>query len=260
MIYQEIQPAEALKNYIHSYWRFEVDAEFYKEPFMHSIMADGCTSLAFIKIPGVPVVVKSLTGPTVSNIEVQVYPGMVAVGVRFLPPAQFYLLGIEGAELRDKDLKAESFSARLDLDEHLVHLSDKKIFSLFDMSLKEYLEKTDLEENFSVNNAVSFIIKEHGKVKVSDVVKQSAMSERHLQREFKRLVGLTLKEFARVRRIRSTTIEMLTSGEKTSAIIDKAGYFDRSHFNSEFSLIVGNNPSGFKKYIDQINHIDLTRD
>lgn len=258
MIYQESKPTKKLQPYIHSYWEFEVDPDQYKKPFQHTILADGCISLVFITIPNQPLFDPMLVGPTIRNLEVKVFPGATYRGARFIPPSPCGFFGITGLELRDKKISAAPYIKRLNIQPILdASHKDGLFFERIDKVFEEYINAKSIEQNHSVFKTVQKIMKTDGNIRISEIVDSSPMSERHLQRQFKKLVGLTPKEFARIRRIRATVIQTMLEEQNPSEAIYKSGYFDRPHYNHEFSLIVGKNPSSFKKYIDQIKHIDV---
>lgn len=259
-MYYESKPTQPLQHYVHSYWWFEIDPARYPEPFQHTILADGCISLVFICIPGMPELMRVFTGPTVKNPEIEVYPGAIYIGVRFLPSIPFALFGIEGIALREKRIPADPFLKDVDFSQVYGSLSNwTDAFKEFDKILISLINSNPPRLDYSVLKAAQEIMESIGQIRIAEVVKNSAMSERHLQRRFKQLTGLTLKEFARVRRIRASTIEMMLDHKASREVIQSAGFNDRSHFNHEFMKVTGLNPTGFKTYIDQIDHVDVNR-
>ena len=72
-----------------------------------------------------------------------------------------------------------------------------------------------------------------------------------MQRRFKEETGLTIKEFIRIRRIRSSLIQLMLKGEDYQDVIYESGYFDQAHFIREFKLFLKETPSNYKKTLKE---------
>jgi hypothetical protein len=52
MTYTEKAPSEKFKELIHSYWKFEIPAEFNKgRPFLFEVMPENKLSIVFVNVP-----------------------------------------------------------------------------------------------------------------------------------------------------------------------------------------------------------------
>jgi AraC-like DNA-binding protein len=49
-------------------------------------------------------------------------------------------------------------------------------------------------------------------------------------------------------------IQVLLEEDGLQDALFDAGYYDQSHFNRDFSMVAGLNPTNFLKYIRQIDH------
>lgn len=258
MIYREVQAAEGLSHLIASYWKFEVDANHQKNPIKHTILVDGCISLVFVFDPRQPHSAQVFSGASTENHEVEVYPGGIYVGIRFIPSVAYSLFGITGLEIRNTRTWATPYLKNIDFDDALQCITNNKDpFDQFNTILSNYILENPPQPNPFVLEAVHDIINAKGNIRIEDIIKKSPASERHLQRKFKELVGLTLKEFARVRRLRASVIEIILKRKDSGKVIFESGYFDQAHFNNDFSMIVGSNPTEFNSYIRQIEHINV---
>jgi AraC-like DNA-binding protein len=65
-----------------------------------------------------------------------------------------------------------------------------------------------------VMRTVFTVIQAQGQVTVARLATDAGVSERHLRRRFTQAVGLSPKEFARVRRLRSSIVEALGSAQR----------------------------------------------
>lgn len=257
MIYKEVKPSKKLSSLIQSYWFFKASLTEYAESFEHTVMADGCTSLVLVLPSQYSEPVQIFSGPTTKNDVVQVIPGVTYLGIRFNPSAVHAIFGIEGIQLRDSKLLATDYLKSLDTSSLLNDNEADTLFMDLNKILESFLEKIELNKNSIILETAQIILKAHGKVRISDITNSSRMSTRHLQKEFKRLSGLTLKEFSRIRRIRTSVIQIMLREQDKKDVIYNSGFYDLPHFNNEFLLIVENTPTAFKKYIDTIKHIDV---
>jgi len=79
---------------------------------------------------------------------------------------------------------------------------------------------------------------------MEDVARQAAVGLRHLQRLFREATGLTLREYARVRRLREALAMRLTpSSPHWSEIAAGTGFVDHAHLTREFVALAGVPPS-----------------
>ena len=79
---------------------------------------------------------------------------------------------------------------------------------------------------------------------MGEVARASAVGLRHLQRMFPDATGLTLREFARVRRLREALALRLTAPVPSwSRIAAQTGFVDHAHLTREFVALAGIAPS-----------------
>ena len=80
-------------------------------------------------------------------------------------------------------------------------------------------------------------------------------SLRHLQRLFRQTTGLTLKEYARIRRFRAALGPRIEdTGTSWSETAAAHGYADHAHLTREFRALSGASPSRLAARIAEIRH------
>lgn len=136
-------------------------------------------------------------------------------------------------ELRERLHAAPSFHAGLLLLERV--LRDR----LRDSS------KTTHEQNI-VQCAIAAIRRDHGTVSIREVSDHIGISQNHLGTLFKRVVGTSAKELARIYRFQQVlrTMNRTTALEWTQ-IAQHSGYYDLSHLNKEFVAFTGQSPTDY---------------
>ncbi len=107
---------------------------------------------------------------------------------------------------------------------------------------------TDLT-NTPINRAIHSIFSTNGMISVSELCGVSGMSERQLQRTFKKYIGLPPKLYARI--IRFSRIFHVVQQKKLngSELGLEAGFYDQSHFIRNFKAFTGEEPSQY--FFDQ---------
>lgn len=79
---------------------------------------------------------------------------------------------------------------------------------------------------------------------VESVAERLGVTSRHLRRTFVENVGVGPKEFARASRLKRALRLSQTAGD-WGDVASNAGYFDQSHFTTDFKALMGVTPSRF---------------
>ncbi len=81
------------------------------------------------------------------------------------------------------------------------------------------------------------------------------MSSRQLQRRFSAAVGLSPKQFARVRRLREALLHLVEESDVSwAAVAAELGFADQAHLIREFSALAGLPPVVVSERIRRIGH------
>lgn len=110
-----------------------------------------------------------------------------------------------------------------------------------------------VENGFKVNPgidwAVDYIYYNLNQLSINDVIYRSNLSSRTFQRNFKESVGISAKHFHKVSRFQTILkSSLLNNSLPTIDDILEIGYFDQSHFNKDFKLLTGENPTSLIRY------------
>jgi AraC-like DNA-binding protein len=97
-----------------------------------------------------------------------------------------------------------------------------------------------------VDYAISVINQNYGSVSIRDLSDQIGISQNHLGTLFKRVVGTSAKELARLYRFEHTlkSIDHAHPVDWTQ-IAQQFGYYDVSHLHKDFAAFTGHNPSDY---------------
>ncbi len=256
MLYTESHPAPALKPWVAAHWHFRVDPQ---APEMdHWIPPNGGVMLSII-----PSGEALLTGPRTEPLQTRVQGGLKVWGSLFWPGAAPSLLGIDVEALRSRQIPAqlalgEPTAARL--REAFATVADEaQAAKALDTLLLERLPPPrPLDEK--VLQAVFRLIQSNGGETVAAMAAAVDLSPRQLRRRFRREVGLTPKELARIQRLRASAVEaVFDDQEPWVAIAANRGYADQAHLIREFQHLLGLTPSGFERHFRRIHHGKIVR-
>lgn len=256
--YHEHRPSGALADVVLSFWAFDASAGA-GEPLAHTVWPDGCASLAVAVVPGAPRAMMCV-GATVEPRHLPVTPGARYFGVRFWPDTGADCTGFPAAQLRNAILPvpaayAVSWSETSGQLAALAQVSDAWPVLLAWASALAQRTPRDLV----VRQAIHAIAGAGGDVRVAALSASVGTSARTLQRRFSAATGLTLKEYARIRRMRTALVARLRRpGESWSALAAGFGYADQSHLIREFGALAGRSPREVEQLLLRITHHNVS--
>ncbi len=178
-------------------------------------------------------------------------------GIRFWPDALHAATGIEARALLDNLGFAppeilERFGGLLrdlpDSDDPDV------IYPALDRWLVRYLEGAEMPDA-RIREAVRVIVATKGTIAMTEVARGAGMGLRHLQRRFPAATGLTLREYARIRRLREALAQHIDSRPLGwSRIAADTGFVDHAHLTREFRALTGIPPTEASEQLARTEH------
>jgi AraC-like DNA-binding protein len=122
--------------------------------------------------------------------------------------------------------------------------------------LTRFHEKCDGLE--VVQYAITEITRKHSTLSIKALSDHIGISQNHLGTQFKRMVGISPKPLARLYRLAHIhrAIDNLTTSLNWIEIALQAGYYDQSHFNRDFMLFSGHNPTDYLRLVQQLHLTD----
>lgn len=259
MIYEEFDPSPALRPWIANYWRFEVEARD-PDAFEHVIVPDGTLSISFMLTTNGPISPALFAGPSRQAHRVPVQRGVSYFGLRLQPAATGPLLKLDATVVRDRIGLLASVAP--EIAEQLDSLVQKNAegaayLSVLEQAVQQLVLKAS-SPDAAIVTAVGQLLSTHGSASVSRIAAQVGLSARQFRRKFLSHVGLSPKEFGRLRRIRHACILMLAKQEaELAGLSHDGGYADQPHLTREFRGIFGSSPRLVEAYLRRIEHIDV---
>lgn len=261
MFYAETPPEPALADWVQAFWYFAAPPNL-TEPYLHRLLPDGCLSIVWMPPEddrGSDRLV--ISGPHPCAIEIPITPGAVFFGARLAPGVAHALLNIHEAAVDLQTLQGDfaAFdSLRAGMLRSALAAEDERdaVFRVFGAILQAWIRNAPDVDN-RVRRAVALL--EDGSLRISEVAASVGCSERQLQREFRRTVGLTPKRYARIRRFRTALNNILRAVPETwGRVAVDCGFSDQAHMTREFVALSGLSPEALRDYVRPIHHQDVT--
>lgn len=248
-------PREELRPYVRLIWVLEADDPTAFGP-PERILPDGLLEVVFhYRTPfrcsysgkAYEMLPKSVAvSQTRSFIDIQPGGECGLISVRFQPWGARHFMEIPLNEIADQSVGVEHLWGRqvTELDQRLEEAQDDTArVALVEEYLLRQLRK---HRKGNVAPLVHAIWRRRGRVSIPDLCDELGIGERSLQRHCKAALGTTPKEYVRLSRFLSACNRLRTGSARSLADIGQiCGYFDQSHFTSEFRTFSGMTPRAF---------------
>ncbi len=241
-MYREYSPDIRLSHLIEAYWIADGVVE---KPFTQQIIPDGCVDIIFDFKNWKDA---QLVGTKTSLFEFSYQVGSIQMmGIRFTPGGITAFTHIPVFEFTNQSITFPFSETLLD---HFFYeqLSDKERMQDRIAYINQYflnrLHQLYMCDN-RITHAISFILNSKGQTTVSQIAEKVCLGERHFERRFREVVGISPKLFSNVIRFRFTC-QYIGHHAKTSLsdISVLCGYYDLAHMNKDFRRFGNFSPAG----------------
>ena len=244
--YHEYNPDTRLTPWVKNYWSA---SGFASSEVIPKVFPDGCTDIIFKFDRTEGISYAGLFGMTTAFIEVDYPKSTQMFGIRFKPAGITAFTRVPLEEFTDR-------SVELSLVE-----------TLFDKSFYETLpEKQTIEEIVAHTNscllsqlpclyhsdkqiirAVDLISLANGQLSLANVSSDVCLCQRHFERKFKSVIGVSPKMFAKIFRFKNA-LQCLQKYQHKDllTIAIECGYYDHTHLAKDFKSFTGDTPTDFR--------------
>lgn len=250
MDYVEHAPPDDLRRYVQCLWILRDDAP---DEAIQTIYPDGrCELLAELGVPlhfrGADGTVRAdealcFAGQQLGPIRLQAVGPVHCIGIRLQAPCSGLVAGARLPELRDQAPDLHALDAAFARAFHVAaqasidSASPEPLWALLRLRCAGFVPDPLVE------NAVDMLDALDGDLRIADLAKRLHVAMRTLQARFLESVGMTPKEYARVRRLQAL---LRTLDAERSAIADAAarhGYSDQAHATHDLQRWTGTTPA-----------------
>jgi AraC-like DNA-binding protein len=214
--------------------------------------ADGCTYLLFgfgaARAGQRGLIHARLIGPRTQPFVIDDRPRL-CVGVRIVPGFAQAAFGMPASELLDQRVDYGLVYADADADlEHIraAETDAERLANVLALARRRFQSVTRIPSSLRV--ALAHIEMAGGNVRIGSLVDHIGVTRQHLARQFAAHVGMTAKQFARIKRA-EVARALATDGRATpsgkvnwSMIAHQVGYYDQAHFIRDYKAFTGSTP------------------
>ncbi len=248
------EPCKELKPYIFNYWKIEANLS---EKKSLKILTDG--SLGFVinfansfslEVNQKQILCSSpvtLTGQTKYPTIINFNKKIEAFGIRFNPAGAYRFFEEELSCFQDRNIDyKDSFWNFIEFFDKLKTCSEEQRVIFCDEFLLKRLALSKKENSKYTFKIIELINKREGDISVEELSSYFDISARQIERVFKKELGLTIKLFIRIIRLRNTRdkISSLKVDTLTNTAYDN-GFFDQAHFIKEFKSFMSETPKNY---------------
>lgn len=251
MEFTRITPHPDLRHLIECYWMMQSDDA---RPTIEKIIPDGFTELIFNYGSAYKAKTKDawhLQTPNLLAGQISSYFFLENTGptgsfaIKLKPAALTQLFNLDMHQYLDKIVDLDSFPIPelASLKENLYPFKDK--LQLTEVLDNHFIMLSKTAGENPLEAVLALIFTSNGMTNVAELCSVAGVSERQLERLFKKYIGLSPKYYSRI--IRFNYIFQLIRAKKSSwaEIVYQSGYYDQSHFIRNFKAFTGEDPSSY---------------
>lgn len=171
------------------------------------------------------------------------------IGLEILPSLPYYLFRVEGKDLVDTGMSIMQLNPEF-AGEFLNHAETEpdpdKVAQLLQEHTLNFLQA--VKPIKQLEEILKIIYKYHGNIVIDELKQSIGWSDRHIRRQFKKIIGLNPKQYCKIIQFNAVFEAIKTDNEKM--IYDLAlenGYYDHAHFINDFKTHLGKSPRNFLK-------------
>jgi len=223
--------------------------------------ADGFAGIAFSKSE-IPFTIQPhnkilpdfyLYGQTIIPMTLETEGTFELYAIRLFPFTVRMLIGVDPQTLNDECYDLQKVEG-INTSNTIAELRNAKTQSQVVQHMTDYfdqlLKKAGSNPDQRIILASNMILKSNGNIKVNEIQQRLHISERTLERQFKKEMGVTAMQFTKIIQFHSSV--KLMSEEDYINLTDvgfKSGYADQSHFIRSFKKFTGKTPKEFQKML-----------
>ncbi|QCR21642.1 helix-turn-helix transcriptional regulator [Pontibacter sp. SGAir0037] len=242
MKYNKVKPYKKLEPFIHFYWKLKGNE---LEGQWERVFPDGCAGIVMnlgntcltdngstLLEFGKTYVVGAMTSFKDSFIDTDTH--LIGACLKPAAFANFYNYASQNELTNDtvEFEKSNSFNIDRTFDDP---------FNYFDHFFSEKIKS----KNNPIQSAINDIHATNGQISISELSKRNCTTVRQLERNFKKLIGLSPKEYSNIIRFQNA-LSLIKNSKQNRSLLDIAfecGYYDHSHLSNEIKRNTGLSPS-----------------
>lgn len=233
-------PRGPLSRYVSHYW-----VSLSNDSPVYTALPDGCVDLVLEVTPNEygAWIYGSTTRPT----DIACTSGAHYLGIRFQPGQSRHFIDAAACEITDARAELPGlmqFPAEL----IATRITDDTLFTQLDDILAVMLSRSPPAVGV-IDHLIQYVEAHRGTVCIEELARHFGKSRRQIERTFSQTVGVPLKFFCTIARLRhAARLIARPSGRSLTAIASDAGYSDQAHMTRDFRRLAGATPGQLRQY------------
>lgn len=169
-------------------------------------------------------------------------------GLVFQPTTLFKLTNLDISSISDRHLPLKDFSQELFNKLNPIFKQYKEDFPALIKTLNETLLEIDLIKNETVDQidkVINFIHLKEGMLNTYDLLEHITFSQKTLETQFKKIVGLTPGRYIRLYRFTKLMQKYEQNKVSIKDLLYMYNYYDFSHFSKDFKYFMKQSPKDY---------------
>jgi len=217
-----------------------------------SVLPNGCQNIAIIHGIGVTVRIKDsdyhlsagtyLCGQMTTKINVVIKECTKIILLQLQPWGLSSLISYDGFSDKILPIEQNLLGDDLLLNQHIITCPEALV-----TAVNFYFQAIQIDDDETfVETICHYVFAAKGECKVAHILDRFDFSKRKVQTAFKKVIGLTIKQFIDIVRLRSavnSVIDTHSKHGKGANVAVEHQYFDQSHLVKSFNKTIGTTPS-----------------
>lgn len=240
---RRVLPSEALAEHVAYYWlvRWNLDTPYEQHaltlPAAHYVFEQGETRSSRAVGPWKKRFTRRLEGRG-HILGVAFHSGFGALWLR-APVSRFVERMVPLSDVLQVDLTSVHRAV-------LGARDDQRAIEAVEKFLIRHLPTVDAESRLA-KQLMERLQNDRELLRIEQLISETGMRERQLQRLFSRCVGVSPKAVIRRFRLVEAADELAKSPRSLTSLAQRLGYFDQSHFIRDFRAVVGRSPKSYAR-------------
>lgn len=192
----------------------------------------------------------TLMGQFYGSYKIHVNKPNFNIGFDLKPTSLYKILNKDVSSVTNKQIFLKNFHFGLyeRLNPLFIEYKDEPLKLI--KSINQVFDNLTLSDDkniLHIERALDIIVKNEGIIKVKDLLLEVPFSQKSLELQFKKIVGLTPGRYIRQFKFMSLMRKYVSKEIKITDFVDLFNYYDKSHFEKDFKVFMNQSSKSFFK-------------
>lgn len=245
--YHEYTPDIRLTPWVKNYWTAN---GFVSSEVIPKVFPDGCTDIIFTFGGTKGISYAGLFGTMTTFVEVDYPKSTQMFGIRFKPAGITAFTRVPMEKLTDRSVDLSLIETLFEKSFYETLPEKQSVAEIVMHTNSSLLNRLSClyQSDRQIICAVDLISHAKGQLSLASVATDVCLCQRHFERKFKSVIGVSPKMFAKIFRFKNALQCMQKYPSKDLLTIAvESGYYDHTHLIKDFKSLSGDTPNAFRQ-------------